>query len=133
LWFEVSPVKQFARPHLQNSQSKVDWRHGSSGRAQSPEFKAYPTKERKKKGNQTVKFDNCFLARIISKKIKKKKKMEKELRSFKMSASGVPQKWPFSNVSNLLCHTAQTLTALITAIHSLLVNIKHEGFHFTEL
>jgi hypothetical protein len=26
---KVSPGKQFARPHFQNNQSKMDWRYGS--------------------------------------------------------------------------------------------------------
>jgi hypothetical protein len=32
-WFKASLGKQFARPHLQNNQSKMDWRCGSSGKA----------------------------------------------------------------------------------------------------
>jgi hypothetical protein len=41
-------------PHLQNNQSKTDWRHGSSSRkpalqAQSPELNPSPTKKNKKK------------------------------------------------------------------------------------
>jgi hypothetical protein len=32
LRFKASLGKQFMRPHLQNNQHKVDWRHGLSGR-----------------------------------------------------------------------------------------------------
>jgi hypothetical protein len=28
--FKASSDKQFSRPHLQNSRSKTDWKHGSS-------------------------------------------------------------------------------------------------------
>jgi hypothetical protein len=45
--------KQFARPHLQNNQSKMDWRHGPCGRtpalpARSPEFKPQFYQKKKK-------------------------------------------------------------------------------------
>jgi hypothetical protein len=52
-WFKVSLGKQFARPHLQNNQSKMDWRHGPCGRtpalpARSPEFKPQFYQKKKK-------------------------------------------------------------------------------------
>jgi hypothetical protein len=30
--FKASPDKKFTRPHLQNNQTNMDWRHGSNGR-----------------------------------------------------------------------------------------------------
>jgi hypothetical protein len=43
-----------SRPHLQNNQSKMDWRYGSSGKvpalqAQSPKLSSRPTKKLKLK------------------------------------------------------------------------------------
>jgi hypothetical protein len=45
--FKVSLDKQFSRPHLQNNQSKMDYRYGSSVRV--PEFKPLFHKKKKKK------------------------------------------------------------------------------------
>jgi hypothetical protein len=53
-WFKATPGKGFTSPYLQDNQSKMDWRFGSSRvtalQAQSPEFKPQSHKKGRKKG-----------------------------------------------------------------------------------
>jgi hypothetical protein len=62
-WFEISSGKQFVRSHLQNNQSKVDWRCSSSGRAPAGSNPS-PTKKKKKKEKvpyQNKQFKKLFI------------------------------------------------------------------------
>jgi hypothetical protein len=58
LQFEFSLGKWFVRPRLQNKQSKIGWKCGSSGRVQalSPEFKPQSHKKKKARRQRNVFF-----------------------------------------------------------------------------